>query len=307
MRSPFLLALAATSALAVHSNTLFNFTSGIDIENSELRPNGHLLLTTFEKGRLYNLNPYANNPKAELIASLPGATALCGITTIAYDKYAVIGGVRGSYHYDNETIYAVDLSQGASQPIIQKVAHLPDAIMLNGMAALPKQPHVVLVGDAVLGVLFRVDTTTGAYKVAFNNTALVSPSTSSLPIGVNGLKIVENDVYFTNSAGGTFAKVPVSDDGQTFGAVKVIATMDTSIGDWDDFIVDSNGVGYLAQPTLGVAQVFPNGTHSIYASGISSATSVQISKDGYAYVTQSTGLVDRFKLPLNTTVAEGEV
>lgn len=307
MRSPFLLALAATSALAVQSNTLFNFTSGIDIENSELRPNGHLLLTTFERGRLYTLNPYAKVPKAELVASLPGATALCGITSIAYDKYAVIGGVRGSYHYDNETIYTVDFSQDASQPVIQKAAHLPDAIMLNGMAALPKQPHIVLVGDAVLGVLFRVDTTTGAYKVAFNNTALVSPSTSSLPIGVNGLKIVGNDVYFTNSAGGTFSKVPVSDDGQTFGDVEVIATMDTSIGDWDDFIVDSNGVGYLAQPTLGVAQVFPNGTHSIYASGISSATSVQISKEGYAYVTQSSGLVDIFKLPLNTTVAEGEV
>lgn len=307
MRTPFLLALAATSALAVQSNTLFNFTSGIDIENSELRPNGHLLLTTFEKGCLYTLNPYAKVPKAELVASLPGATALCGITTITYDKYAVIGGVRGSYHYDNETIYTVDFSQDASQPVIQKAAHLPDAIMLNGMAALPKQPHIVLAGDAVLGVLFRVDTVTGAYKVAFNNTALVSPSTSSLPIGVNGLKVIGNHVYFTNSASGTFSKVPVSDDGQTFGDVEVIATMDTSIGDWDDFIVDSNGVAYLAQPTLGIAQVFPNGTHSIYASGISSATSVQISKDGHAYVTQGSGLVNTFKLPLNTTVAEGEV
>ncbi|KAJ5948788.1 hypothetical protein N7454_002095 [Penicillium verhagenii] len=306
MRSPFLSVLAATSALAVQSSTLFNFTSGIDIENSELRPNGHILLTTFEKGGLYTLNPYEKEPKGELVASLPGATALCGITTIAHDKYAIIGGVRGSYHYDNETIYTVDFSQNSSKPIIEKNAHLPDAIMLNGMAALPEQPHVVLIGDAVLGVLFRLDTVTGAYKVAFNNTALASPSNSSMPIGVNGLKVVGDSVYFTNSASGVFAKVPISEDGEIFGDVEVVATMDTSIGDWDDFIVDSNGVAYIAQPTLGIARVFPNGTHGIYAKGISSATSVQIAEGGYAYATQSDGLVNKFQLPLNTTLAEGE-
>ncbi|CAI7602572.1 unnamed protein product [Penicillium pancosmium] len=266
--------------LAVQSNTVFNFTSGIDIENSELRPNGDILLTTFTKGRLYTLNPNQKVPKAELIASLSDATALCGITRIAYDKYAVIGGVRGSYHYDNETIYTVDFTNDASNPVIKTVAHLPAAIMLNGMAALPKQPQIVLIGDAALGILFRVDTTTGAYKVAFNNTALVSPAGSSMPIGVNGLKIVGNDVFFTNSASGIFAKVPISDDGTLFGDVEIIATMDTSIGDWDDFILDSNGVAYLAQPSLGVARLFPNGTHSIYAGGIPAATSIQIAENG---------------------------
>ncbi|KAJ5947373.1 hypothetical protein N7466_000388 [Penicillium verhagenii] len=306
MRSPFLSVLAATSALAVQSSTLFNFTSGIDIENSELRPNGHILLTTFEKGGLYTLNPYAKEPEGELVASLPGATALCGITTIAHDKFAIIGGVRGSYHYDNETIYTVDFSQNSSNPIIEKNAHLPDAVMLNGMAALPKQPHVVLIGDAVLGVLFRLNTATGAYKVAFNNTALASPSNSPMPIGVNGLKVVGNSVYFTNSATGVFAKVPISEDGEIFGDVEVVATMDISIGDWDDFIVDSNGVAYIAQPTLGIARVFPNGTHGIYAKGIASATSVQIAEGGYAYATQSDGLVNKFQLPLNTRLAEGE-
>lgn len=305
MRFPFLLALVAQSALAVQSNTLFNFNSDIDIENSELRPNGNLLLTTFTEGRLYTLNPSQKVPKAELVASLSGATALCGITSIAHDKYAVVGGVRGSYHYDNETIYTVDFSNDALNPAIKTVAHLPNAIMLNGMAALPKHPEVVLIGDAVLGVLFRLDTSTGAYKVAFNNTALVSTS-SSMPIGVNGLKVVGNDVYFTNSASGVFAKIPISDDGEKFGDVEIIATMDTSNGDWDDFIIDSNGVAYLSQPSLGVARVFPNGTHSIYADGIPAATSIQIAENGYAYVTQRGGLVSTFELPLGTKVAKGK-
>lgn len=310
MRSPFLLAFAATSALAVQVTTVFNFTSDVDIENSELRPNGHLLLTTFDEGRLYTLDPYQTDPQAELVASLPGATAICGITTIAHEKYAVVGGVRGSYHYYNETVYTVDFSQDAANPIIKKAAHLPTAIMLNGMAALPKNPHIVLIGDAVRGLLFRVDTTTGVSKVAFKDDALYAPSNGSLPIGVNGLKVVGNTVYFTNSARNIFAKVPVSDDGVTFGDVEVVASLDSTSNDWDDLIVDSNGIAYVAQPVHGIAQILPDGTKSVYVggenSGISGPTSVQIAKDGYAYVTQGGGSVVKFRLPSNTTLAEGE-
>ncbi|KAJ5088217.1 hypothetical protein N7456_011833 [Penicillium angulare] len=311
MRSPILLALAASSALAVQVTTVFNFTSAIDIENSELRTNGHLLLTTFEKGQLYTLDLNAADPQAELVAALPGATALCGITTIAEDKYAVIGGVRGSYHYYNETIYTVDFSKDATNPVILKAARLPDAIMLNGMAALPKLPHVVLAGDARRGLIFRIDTTTGAYKVAFEDELLNAPSNASIPIGVNGLKVVGNNVYFTNSARNIYAKIPISDDAETFGDVQIINTLDSTTDDFDDFIVDSNGVAYVSQPTNKIAQIQPDGSRKVYVGGdgskISSPTSVQIASDGYAYMTSGGGSVVKFKLPPGTTLASGEV
>ncbi|KAJ5735565.1 uncharacterized protein N7483_000690 [Penicillium malachiteum] len=311
MRSPFLLALAATSTLAVQVTTVYNFTSGdVDIENSELRPNGHLLLTTFYEGHLYTLDPHAENPKPELVAALPGATALCGITSIAYEKYAVVGGVRGTYHYDNETVYTVDFSQDATNPVIEKVAHLPTAIMLNGMAAVPKNPHIVLIGDAIRGLLFRVDTTTGASKVAIQDPQLNATSTSSLPIGVNGLKVVGNYVHFTNSARNTFGRIPVSDDGETFGEVEIIANLNSTANDWDDFIIDSNGIAYVAQPVYGIARILPDGSHSVYVggdgSGIEGPSSIQIASDGYAYVTQGGGSVVKFRLPQNTTLPEGE-
>ncbi|KAJ5723879.1 hypothetical protein N7488_001914 [Penicillium malachiteum] len=283
MRSPFLSALAATSALAVQVTTVYNFTSGlVDIENSELRPNGHLLLTTFYEGHLYTLNPHTENSQAELVAALPGATGLCGITTIAYEKYAVVGGVRGTYHYENETVYTVDFSKDATNPVIKKVARLPTAIMLNGMAAMPKNPHIVLIGDAI----------------------------RSIPIGVNGLKVVGNYVHFTNSARNTYGRIHVSDDGDTFGEVEIIATLDSTVNDWDDFMIDSNGIAYVAQPVDGIARILPDGSHSIYAGGhgigIHGPSSVQIASDGYAYVTQGGGSVVKFRLPRNTTLPEGE-
>ncbi|KAJ6021944.1 hypothetical protein N7540_007448 [Penicillium herquei] len=311
MRSPLLLALVATSALAVEVTTVYNFTSGdVDIENSELRPNGNLLLTTFYEGHLYNLDPHADDPKAELVAALPGATALCGITSIAYEKYAVVGGVRGTYHYDNETVYTVDFSQDATNPVIEKVAHLPTAIMLNGMAAMPKNPHIVLIGDAIRGLIFRVDTTTGASKVAIQDPQLNATSSSSLPIGVNGLKVVGNYVHFTNSARNTFGRIPVSDDGETFGDVEIITSLNSTANDWDDFIIDSNGIAYVAQPVYGIARILPDGSQSVYVggdgSGIQGPSSVQIASDGYAYVTQGGGSVVKFLLPQNTTLPEGE-
>lgn len=298
------LALAATSALAVKVEPVYNFTSGtVDIENSELRPNGNILLTTFDQGRLYTLDPSQKRPQAEVLATFPGATALAGISAIAHDKYAVVGGVRGSYHYDNETVYTLDLSQDAHNPAISAVARIPDAVMLNGLAALPKQPHVVLIGDARLGQIFRVDTSTGAYKVAFKDPTMLAPANATVPIGVNGLKVVGDWVYFTNSAQNIFAKVPVSDDGESFGRVRVVSRLNSSTSDWDDFVVDSQGVAYLAQPTNAIARIMPDGTHSVYAGGegselIRGPTSIQIAGDGWAYVTGSGGLVSKFLLPV---------
>ncbi|KAJ5958451.1 uncharacterized protein N7479_005601 [Penicillium vulpinum] len=293
------LAMLASATAAQLTTQLFNFTSSINIENSQLRPNGHLLLTTFYQAQLYTINPQARNPKAELVASLPGATALTGIAPVGHDKYAVVGGVRGSYHYDNETIYTVDFSKNSTNPTIKIVAYVPDADMLNGMASMPSQPHILLIADARLGSIFRVDTTTGASKVVLKDDALAAPANASIPIGINGLQVVGNNVYFTNSALNIFARVPVSKDGQTFGSIEVIASLereaDDTLSDWDDFAIDANGDVYLALPPNSISKIAPDGTQSVVAGGGDSLafigpTSVQIAQGGkVAYVTTRGG------------------
>ncbi|KAF4762870.1 hypothetical protein N7455_010834 [Penicillium solitum] len=293
------LAMLASATAAQLTTQLFNFTSSINIENSELRPNGHLLLTTFYKAHLYTLNPQSRNPKAELVATLPGATALTGIASVGHDKYAVVGGVRGSYHYDNETVYTVDFSKNATNPTIQTVAHIPDADMLNGMASMPSQPHILLIADARLGSIFRIDITTGISKVVLKNDALAAPANSSMPIGINGLQVVGNNVYFTNSALNIFARVSVSEDGETFGRIQVIARLEREAGDtdsdWDDFAIDDSGNAYVAQPPNSIVKIAPDGTQSVVAGegdslAIIGPTSVQIVSGGkVSYVTTRGG------------------
>ncbi|KAJ5689528.1 hypothetical protein N7462_003920 [Penicillium macrosclerotiorum] len=302
MQFPFALVLMASAALAQSTTQIFNFTSYVDIENSALRPNGNLLLTTFDNGRLYTLNPSSKAPEAELLAALPGATALCGITAIAADKFAIVGGVRGHYSYTNETLYTVDFSQNAANPTIRTVTRLPGAVMLNGMASLPKQSHIVLIADSRLGYLFRVDTRTGASKVAFKDEALTAPANATIPIGVNGLKVTGGYVYFTNSARNTFSRIPVSADGLKFGAIQVISRLNagTTGDDWDDFAIDTEGVAYVAQPDNAIARISPDGQQTIVAGGGSSniiigPTSVQIANGGeLLYVTTRGGTVDGF-------------
>jgi hypothetical protein len=232
-----------------------------------------------------------------LVTALPGATAICGITAIDTDKFAIVGGVRGAYHYDNETLYTVEFSNDAAHPIVHIVTQIPEANMLNGMASLPSHPHVVLIADSRIGALFRVDTITGVSKNVFTHSALAAPINASMPIGINGLKIVGDHVYFTNSALNIFAKVPFSDDGQRFGRVQIIARLDTasSGSDWDDFVIDSGGTAYIAQPENALARITSDGAYSLVAGGSDSLdiigpTSVQLAPGGkVAYVTTRGG------------------
>jgi hypothetical protein len=299
MHAYLTLALLASSTLAQSTVQLFNFSSYVDIENSALRPNGHLLLTTFDQGRLYTLNTSGCTHQAQLVAALPGATALCGITAIDHDKFAIVGGIRGSYSYTNETLYTVDFTRNSVNPVIRTVARVPNAVMLNGMASLPTEPHIVLIADSRLGCLFRVDTTSGISKIAFKDDALSAPTNASIPIGINGLKIARGYVYFTNTARGTFSRIPVSTDGLKFGDVELIATLNMTVSgdDWDDFALDANGVAYIAQPDNSIARIQPDCQQSIVAGGgetndIIGPTSVQIGTSGELYVTTRGGTVD---------------
>lgn len=299
------LSLVVGSTLAQSTTQLFKFPQSVDIENSILRPNGHLLLTTFNNGSLYTLNPSCPTPKAELIARFPGVTAISGISAIGADKYAVVGGIRGSYHYTNETVFTLELSHDGTHPVIKATTQIPEASLLNGMAPLPSQPGVVLIADSRVGCLFRVDTTTGDAKIAFTHEALAAPTNASMPIGINGLKVAGRYAFFTNSARNTFARIPLAEDGEVVGDVEIIARLDPpkTGDDWDDFAIDASGTAYLAQPENALARVSSDGKQVTVAGGGNSTaldgpTSVNLAEDGrIAYVTTRSGQVVRVQLP----------
>ncbi|KAK7756275.1 hypothetical protein SLS62_001871 [Diatrype stigma] len=237
----------AGSALAGPATQIWNFTTYVDIENSILRPSGQLLFTTLTGPELYMLDPSADSVEAEVVTSMAGATALTGLAAIDDDKFAVIGGVRGTFNYTDETIYTVDFGS-ADGPIIETAITLPDAIMLNGMASLPSNPHVLLIADSRLGCLWRVDLDAKTVTKAVEDDAMLAPANATIPIGVDGLKVTGGYAYFTNVANLTFARLPIAEDGSAAtGAVEVLAYLEDDI---DDFAVDGPYAYGAQQPNL---------------------------------------------------------
>ncbi|KAI0112278.1 hypothetical protein GGR51DRAFT_508720 [Nemania sp. FL0031] len=276
---------------------LFNFSSYIDIENSYLRSETQLLLTTFDDGRMYQINPLAENPQAELILKAPGATALNGVVRIGADKFAFSGGVRGNFMYTNETLYTVDFghTNSSGAPTVAIAATLPDAVFLNGISALPASPHVVLLADSNLGCLWRVDTTTGAVDKVITDPAFAIPANVTTRIGINGLKIREGYAYFTNTGAGVFGRIPITETGERAGDVEIIRSAAAGIS-WDDFEIAADGNAYIAQGPGAVLRVTPDGQASFAVGSANSTaligpTSISIPRPGKAYVTTRGGVV----------------
>lgn len=288
--------MAAMSSLGATATTrqLWNFTSYVDIENTHLRPNGQVLMTTLTNASLFSLDPTSSSPTAELVASFAPSTALTGITSVGNDKFAVVGGVRGSYMYTNETVYTCDFSTG-SEPAIKVVATLPDAVMLNGMDSLPQNPSVVLIADSRVGAVWRVNTTDGNVAMAYQGDLLLPPENATVPIGINGLKISNGYVYFTSTAKNLFARIAVTDDGVMHGEVETVAILvpGEEEYDWDDFVIDASGeIAYMAQSPNAVGRVTISTGEMDVIAGVGNGsisligpTSVTLAEDGLtAYV-----------------------
>ncbi|KAL1851665.1 hypothetical protein Daus18300_012474 [Diaporthe australafricana] len=291
--------MTALGAAASTMRQLWNFTSYVDIENINLRPDGRVLMTTFSNASLYTLDSTSSNPTAELVAALEPSTALTGIISVGNDKFAVIGGIRGSYMYTNETVYTCDFSVGP-EPAIEVVATLPDAVMLNGMDSLPQNPAVVLIADSRVGAVWRVNTTDGDVDIAYQDELLLPPDNATVPIGINGLRVSKGYVYFTNTAKNLFARIAITDDGVMHGDVETVAVLVPGEEGyvWDDFALDASGeIAYIAQSPNAIGRVIIATGQMDVIAGVGSdttsligPTSVALAEDGVTAYVSTRGL-----------------
>ena len=108
-----------------------------------------------------------------------------------------------------------------------------------------------------------MDVNTGAL-VTISADPLLSPNNTAGPIGVNGIKVRDSTLFFTNSNRNLYAEVPILLDGNAAGSAKVIS----SISGPDDLIIAPPGSSYIAgsdtlrlvPPTGGAASIVVNST-----------------------------------------------
>jgi len=99
-------------------------------------------------------------------------------------------------------VYVVSLQGNCDSGIVLDSISVPDTQMLNGMAALPATPHVVLSAHSNGARIFPINTLTRAVDVTFADPLLGPGSNTSVPLEAIGLKIFNGYLYFTNSGRG---------------------------------------------------------------------------------------------------------
>ncbi|KAL7895441.1 hypothetical protein HDV63DRAFT_104137 [Trichoderma sp. SZMC 28014] len=204
------------------------FPNNTWIENIAVRSNGNLLVTLATLPEVWEVEPLSGS--AELAYSFPDANACLGITEVGHDIFAVnVGtlssattGAPGSW-----SIWALDYNKANSsskKPTPKEITAIPPAVFLNGLATLPTKPGVVLTGDSSLGQIFAVDTISGHYSVAIDVPEFKPNTSAALRFGINGIRIHDGHLYFTNSLKSPLlASVPLSTNGTAAGPVKTIA------------------------------------------------------------------------------------
>ena len=181
-----------------------------------------------------------------MLPSIPGVTSVLGIAEISRDVFAVAAGnytstvpTTGSFG-----IWQVEMNQ--AEPTVKLITQIPTAKGLNGVTALNGFSGTILVADSIVGAVYMVDVSTGAYSNAIQNDDFAPDAAQIPPSGINGVRMSRGDLYFTNSARGLFGRVPVNYEGAAAGDVQILARLDASAAKYDNFDVDCEGNSWIA-------------------------------------------------------------
>jgi hypothetical protein len=275
----------------VKVETLFQFpNNGSWIDNIVVRSDGSLLFTRLDTPDVWLLNTTSGN--ATLAYSFPNVTSTFGISEIDDDVFAVVVGNFSTKTYkpdagsfsvqrlDFSTLNATENERALDGPSASKIAALPEALALNGMATFSRESNLVLIADSPKGAVWKVNTKTGDYSVALNDTTML-PAKGPLPLGVNSVTVLGNYVYYTSTTRMEYGRVRVDKEANPVGEFEIIASGFLP----DNLEVTNDGSAYIpTDPQNSVVRITPYGQISLVAGGqvsteLPGPTSVRLSKN----------------------------
>ncbi|KZP21480.1 hypothetical protein FIBSPDRAFT_953744 [Athelia psychrophila] len=253
------------SSPGVTTASIGKLPNGAWAENLAVRANGQLLVTLLTAPEIYQIDPFGSH-ETKLVETLPiGTGGLLGITEIQHDVFAVVAGnisLSGSF-----SVWKVDVNHTPARST--KIADVPPAVLLNGATSLNENGSAILVADAGAGVVYRVDTETGNYTVVLDDPTMKIAANATLQVGVNGLHIRGDYLYYTSSTQGLFARIAIHPDGTAASPAEIVAH--NAVFD-DDFTFDRAGNAYVATNADNTVQrITPAGNATIVAGNIDSA------------------------------------
>lgn len=174
-----LLATASlVSAIAIDkrqsTTQVYKFSgSPVAAEGIAARKNGQLLVSFFDKGELWSVDPATKN--ASKVATFTDATCTGGIAEIAPDVFAVVAGqfsFGGGLKQGSWGIWKVDFTSGT--PVTSLLKKVPESGFFNGLSAFSND--TILIGDASKGAVWSMNINTGAYTMVIQDTTMAPPA-----------------------------------------------------------------------------------------------------------------------------------
>ncbi|TLD22846.1 hypothetical protein PspLS_07139 [Pyricularia sp. CBS 133598] len=234
--------LAAASPLVARQNNQAAAQVALiggTVESIGVRSNGNLLVSRLDNGQIFSVD-MSNRRPSLLVPSLgPNINQAGAMVEVGNDVWYVVGGranVPGSYG-----IYKVDLANttaGQSVPA-STVATIQGSRMLNGLTK-GWNDDTLLVGDTLAGMVYRVTISSGEVSAVISNDQALAPG-QTVVFGIDGMKYVNNTLFFTNIGKQTFNKVSIDDQGKPGSVVQIFSGTPG-----DDFAFNEAGDAYMA-------------------------------------------------------------
>lgn len=247
------LSVVGRPKLPLPIEVIYEFPQGYWCENLAIRGNGQILATITTRPELYLVDPKKERDAIRLY-SFP-ATSVIGIVELGADVfYVATGNVTlsstgvPSVTPGSSTVWEVDMrsfSVRDGRPArVSKIAVFPDAGNLNGLAVLNRRKRLLLGADSLGGRIWQLNVSTKQIKI-FSEDPLTKPAPdSNLPVGINGIRVREGAVYFSNTGREIIARLNVKYLETPIGSAVAVVT---GLSGMDDFAIGPNGAFFSAQ------------------------------------------------------------
>ena len=273
------------------------------VENIAVRRSGQLLLTVHNNNELLSVDP--NDGKSSPARVHLFEKGVCGIVEMGDDVFFVSSGTIGEK--GSWAVFKVDVSREPAA--VSKLADVPDALFLNGSAALDHSSGDILVADSILGAIFRVNVHSAEVKLWLQHKDLGKATDNPMIPGLNGIKLRPGYLYCSNTDAHNFLRAAVTDAGEATGTIEVVAEKLNV----DDFAFDSEGSAYLTTHLFqSVVKLQSNGVRTRIAGGqedpvCAGTTAAAFGRTAHdktsLYVTTNGGM----SFPVNGKVGGGKV
>jgi len=260
---------------------VWTFDNETWIENLAVRENGEILCTSLNRAALYLVNPFEH--VASVVHQFEPTDGLLGIAEVQTDVFVVASAnvslATSKAYPGSAKMWKVDMAAwelGVPNPV-RLLANLTDVVLPDGITTLSNDTGVVLLADASRGIIWRVDAETGQHSIAIQDQSFVATN-PELPLGVDGIHLFRNYVYFTILASDVLGRVAITANGSAIGPIEVVANMTFP----DDFAIAEDGTAYVVGANT-LYRVSQEGKVDVLAGGVNDtvlegATSAQFGR-----------------------------